>query len=197
MKKKDFRFILFFIIIVGCCLIYLFQSSYAKYRRGTSGNVEADVAGWHIKVNGEDIMNQKTLTTTIEPVFLESENHSEGVIAPGVEGYYLITIDASEVDVPFLCQITSDVSDESSIVDLKTFAYEVNPTDVENRLDYSSDTGIVQQFPKNPDVITFKIYLIWDDDTGVMDNQADTEVGVSDDSKALMKVSLHFTQINQ
>ena len=73
-KKKDLRFIVLFVVIVGCCLIYLFQSSYARYRRGISGNVSSDIASWNIKVNGEDIANKKTLTNTIEPTFLESEN---------------------------------------------------------------------------------------------------------------------------
>ena len=71
-KKKDLKFILLFIILVSCCLLYLFQSSYAKYRRKLEGTVSADIASWNIKVNGEDIANKKTLTTTIEPTFLES-----------------------------------------------------------------------------------------------------------------------------
>ena len=195
-KRKDFIFIVVFLLVVSCCLLYLFQSSYAKYRRGISGSVTGDIANWNIKVNGEDIANKKTLTSTIEPVFPEDENHNEGVIAPGSEGYYTITIDSSEVDVPFLCTIHSDVSLDSSITDLKTLSYEINPTNTENRLTYSSDTGIVQQIPRNTAQTVFKIYLVWDDETGTMDNQADTSVAVSDTSKALMKVTLHFTQIN-
>ena len=100
-NKKDLYYILIFAAIVVFCLAYLFQSSYAKYRRGITGDVEAEIASWHIKVNGEDIMNNKTLTTTIVPTFLESENTKEGVIAPGVEGYYTVTVDASDVDVIF------------------------------------------------------------------------------------------------
>ena len=87
-KKKDLKFIILFIALVSCCLLYLFQSSYAKYRRQITGSVSSDIASWNIKVNGEDIANKKTLTTTIEPTFLETENTKEGVIAPGVTGYY-------------------------------------------------------------------------------------------------------------
>lgn len=195
-KKKNLIFVCCFILIVCCCLIYLFQTSYAKYRRGITGTISSDIASWNIKVNKEDIMNKKTLTTTIEPTFDESLYHKEGVIAPGVEGYYTVTIDSSNVDVPFECSIHSESSPDSSITDLKTLSYEINPTDTENRLTYSSDTGIVQQIPRNTAQTVFKIYLVWDDETGTMDNQADTSVGVSDTSKALMKVTLHFTQIN-
>lgn len=195
-KKKDIRFIILFIIIVSCCLIYLFQSSYAKYRRGIEGNISSDIARWNIKVNGEDITNKKTLTTTIEPTFLESENNSAGVIAPGVEGYYTITIDASDVDVAFECVIHSDVASDSSISDLKTLSYEINPDNNSSRLTYSADTGIVQKIPRNTDKYVFKIYLVWDDTNGEMDNQADTQVGIDDSSQALMKVTLHFSQLN-
>lgn len=196
-KKRDLRFVILFVVIVSCCLIYLFQSSYAKYRRGVSGRVSSEIASWNIKVNGEDIMDKKELTTTIEPTFLESENSNEGVIAPGVEGYYLVTIDASEVDVNFLCTIYSTAAETSSISDLKTLSYEINPTDnTSNKLEYSPDTGIVVEIPKNTSEYVFKIYLTWDDDTGTMDNQADTSVALDDTSQALMTVDLQFSQLN-
>ena len=196
-KKRDLRFVILFVVIVSCCLIYLFQSSYAKYRRGVSGRVSSEIASWNIKVNGEDIMDKRELTTTIEPTFLESENSNEGVIAPGVEGYYLVTIDASEVDVNFLCTIYSTAAETSSISDLKTLSYEINPTDdSSNKLEYSPDTGIVVEIPKNTSEYVFKIYLTWDDDTGTMDNQADTSVALDDTSQALMTVDLQFSQLN-
>lgn len=197
-KKKDLKFIILFIVLVSCCLLYLFQSSYAKYRRQINGSVSSDIASWNIKVNGEDIANKKTLTTTIEPTFLESENTKEGVIAPGVTGYYTITIDASDVDVNFLCSIHSDVSVDSNVVDLKTLSYVVNPvSDNDEKLIYSADTGIVQQISKNTNQTVFRIYIQWDDEAGTMDNQADTEAATNDNTKALMNVTLQFSQLNQ
>ena len=197
-KKKDLKFIILFIVLVSCCLLYLFQSSYAKYRRQLEGTVSSDIANWNIKVNGEDIANKKTLTTTIEPTFLESENTKEGVIAPGVTGYYTITIDASDVDVNFLCSIHSDVSVDSNVVDLKTLSYVVNPvSDNDEKLTYSADTGIVQQISKNTNQTVFRIYIQWDDEAGTMDNQADTEAATNDNTKALMNVTLQFSQLNQ
>lgn len=196
-EKKDFRFIILFVVVVSFSLIYLFQSSYAKYRRAVSGNVSSDIAQWNIKVNNEDIANKKTLTTTIEAFFPESEYNKEGVIAPGIEGYYTITVDSSQVDVPFECSILSNVSPESIISDLKTLSYEINPTDEEKKVEYVPDTGIVQQISRNTKQTVFKIYLKWEDETGTMDNQADTVAGVNSDSKALMTVTLHFSQLNQ
>ena len=196
-KKKDLKFVILFIVLVSCCLLYLFQSSYAKYRRQLEGTVSSDIASWNIKVNGEDIANKKTLTTTIKPTFLESENTKEGVIAPGVTGYYTIVIDASDVDVNFLCTIHSDVSVDSTVSDLRTLSYVINPvSDAEERLTYSTDTGIVQQISKNTNQTVFRIYIKWDDEDGTMDNQADTEAATSDTSQALMSIKLQFSQLN-
>lgn len=196
-KKKDLKFVILFIVLVSCCLLYLFQSSYAKYRRQLEGTVSSDIASWNIKVNGEDIANKKTLTTTIKPTFLESENTKEGVIAPGVTGYYTIVIDASDVDVNFLCTIHSDVSVDSTVSDLRTLSYVINPvSDADERLTYSTDTGIVQQISKNTNQTVFRIYIKWDDEDGTMDNQADTEAATSDTSQALMSIKLQFSQLN-
>ena len=196
-KKKDLKFVILFIVLVSCCLLYLFQSSYAKYRRQLEGTVSSDIASWNIKVNGDDIANKKTLTTAIKPTFLESENTKEGVIAPGVTGYYTIVIDASDVDVNFLCTIHSDVSVDSTVSDLKTLSYVINPvSDADERLTYSTDTGIVQQISKNTNQTVFRIYIKWDDEDGTMDNQADTEAATSDTSQALMSIKLQFSQLN-
>ena len=55
-RKKDLRFLIIFVVLVSCCLLYLFQSSYAKYRKGVTGEVSADIARWNIKVNGVELV---------------------------------------------------------------------------------------------------------------------------------------------
>lgn len=196
-RKKDLRFIIFFVVIASFCLLYLFQSSYAKYRKQINGQVQSSIANWNIKVNDEDIANKKTLEGQIIPVFAGGENSASGVIAPGVEGYYTITIDASDVDVSFRLTVHSDVSSESSITDLKTLTYSINPTSTtEEKLTYSPDTGIVQDIPRNSKKFVIRVYLKWDDDTGSMDNSADTDVALDDNSQALMNVKIHFSQLN-
>ena len=105
-NKKDLRFIIIFIVIVGISLLYLAQASYAKYRRQIDGNVEATVAQWNIKVNNELINNKSVLTNDIIP-YLESNPYiKENVIAPGGTGYFDLSIDGTEVDVDFTYQIT-------------------------------------------------------------------------------------------
>ena len=54
-KKNDIKFVIVFVIVVGLSLLYLFQSSYAKYRKQIEGDVRTTIASWNIKVNNEMI----------------------------------------------------------------------------------------------------------------------------------------------
>lgn len=194
-RKKDIYFIILFVVIVSCCFLYLFQTSYAKYRREVSGNVTADIASWNIKVNNEDIANKKALTSDIELSFKNSSTHDEGTIAPGVSGTYRIVIDASDVDVNFDVVIRSEVSPLSSIPDLKTTKW--TPKDVESinyGFTYVPETGITKKINKNTEKAAFELTVMWDDENGTMDNQADTLVALDENSKALMTVTIHFSQ---
>ena len=71
-KRRDIIFIVLFITIVSISLIYLFQTSYAKYRRNTNGEVQGRVASWDIKVNNESITTNTTLTNKIVPTIDDS-----------------------------------------------------------------------------------------------------------------------------
>ena len=53
-KKNDLIFIIVFIFVVGISLLYLFQASYAKYRKQITGNLDATIAHWNVKVNNEE-----------------------------------------------------------------------------------------------------------------------------------------------
>ena len=48
-RKNDLMFILTFVVIVGITLVYLFQTSYAKYRRQTEAEMEGTIASWNNK----------------------------------------------------------------------------------------------------------------------------------------------------
>lgn len=197
-KKKDLKFLIFFLIILSFSLFYLFQSSYAKYRKQVDGNVSARIAGWNIKINNEDIANKKVLTSNIAPTFPETENTVKDVLAPGSEGYYTITIDATNVDVAFQYTIFSEVADTSSVTDLKTLSYIINPDNATaSKLEYDPATGISGSLDKNAKTLSIRIYIKWEDEDGVMTNEEDTSAAINATKQALMKVKLQFSQINK
>lgn len=190
--KKDLKFILIFVLIIGLSFFYLFQSSYAKYRKQVNGSVDSTIAKWNILVNNEDIGNKKELTNKITPTFIDDGWSKKTTLAPGSTGYYDIVIDPSKVDVFFIYELTSTTTTDSSIPDLITTGYTIGTTGTQTP--YVEGTPIKGYAAHNSSPITIRIYIKWEDKTGTMDNQTDTNVAIDQNSKALIKVGIKFSQ---
>ena len=192
-KRRDIIFIVLFITIVSISLIYLFQTSYAKYRRNTNGEVQGRVASWDIKVNNESITTNTTLTNKIVPTIDDSNYVKQGTIAPGSTGYFDLIIDATNVDVDFTYTITGEIAEETPLEDLIIKGYKVNDGSLVN---FNSTTGITGDIPMNTSQTTIRVYFEWDDsDTNNMDNQEDTEYAQNEEySEPVIKISIHFEQ---
>lgn len=197
-KKKDIKFIIIFIIIITLSFTYLFQASYAKYRKQVNAEVDAEIASWNIQINNEDIGKKKTLTNKIEPVFPGDEFTNEGVIAPGSIGYFDLIINAINVDVDFTYELTAEPSTTSSISDLKINSYIINPSETNTtQIPYTNGTKLTNTIVRNTPSTTIRMYIEWNDtDEQTMDNSADTDVGVDQNSKALINVTFNFYQKN-
>lgn len=195
-QKNDIRFILIFIIIVGISLLYLFQASYAKYRRKIEGNMEATVASWNIKVNNESINNKTVLTNDIVPVIDSNTYVKSNVIAPGSTGYFDLIINAEEVDVDFNYDISGSVAEDTPLTDLIITEYEVNGV----RTAYNESNKITGTLQKNTGNTSIRIYFKWNDnaDTETMNNKDDTDYAIdSTHQLTKIKVTIQFTQRNQ
>lgn len=194
-KKKDIYFIIIFLVIVSISFIYLFQSSYAKYKRQIEGNVDTTVASWNIKVNNETINNKSELTNYITPTIDTNQYIKSGVIAPGSTGFFLLTIDATNADVDFSYEISGTVHEDTPLNDLIITEYEQNGS----RLQYNSTNKITGDIQKNTTSTTIKVYFKWNDDTATetMDNQEDTEYAIDpNNTTTKIKVTIKFTQKN-
>lgn len=197
-NKKDLRFIVIFIVVLACSFTYLYQSSYAKYRKRVTADVDLTVAKWTIKINNEDIKNNKVLTNKLVPEFEESEYTKANVLAPGSKGYCDIVIDSSNVDVNFQISLIAKVPPESSIVDLRVTDYIINPSDTNTtKIEYSELEEIQIPVVHNTPKTTIRLFIKWDDDptTQKMDNEADTNAAVDTSSEALIEINTNFTQI--
>ncbi|MEG1350900.1 MAG: hypothetical protein RSC85_00235 [Bacilli bacterium] len=196
MKKK--LWIGLGILILLIITIYFTQETFAKYRKKIDGQAQINIANWNIKVNNESIAGKNDLTTTIVPTFLATPNTKENVIAPGSVGYYDIIINALDVDVSFSYTIFSSTDPTSNIKDLVTTAYEINPSASSVKTTYSSNTGITGSVNHNTNQITIRIHIKWNDNPTeqTMTNADDTNAAINNTSKAIMKVNLHFSQLN-
>ncbi len=194
MKKNDRRFLILFVLLLTLSLLYLFQTSYAKYRKQVKGEMQARIASWNIKVNDEDISNKTQLTNTITPVFDVNEYVNDGVLAPGSTGHFDIVVNAEDVDVDFNYEITCVVDDSTPLLDLVFTRYTINDTNY----NFTQTGKITGELTKNSTDTTFRVFFKWNDDaTNQMNNQADTEYAIDEaNEETKMKVSIKFTQKN-
>ena len=193
MKKKDIRFLIIFIVIVTFSLFYLFQSSYAKYRKQISTQMSTTIASWNIKVNNELINNKTTLTNNITPVLDANTYIKEGVLAPGSTGYFDIIMNAEDVDVDFTYEIQNEVDEDTPLLDLKFTGYSIDSGTTQT---YPAGGAITGNLTKNTGDTTIRVFFVWDDSTNnAMDNQADTEYALDENNENTnIAVSIHFTQ---
>ena len=196
-KKKEITFILIFFLSITMMLAYLFQSSYAKYRKNIEATTAFRVAAWDIKLNNESVAGKTKLTNDLVPTYTQSEFINEGVIAPGSEGYVDIKIDAKNVDVTFTYAIVVSLDEDNLVEDLKISHYQINPdyaTSTKKQLNQNSKkvTGTIEH---NTELTTIRLFINWDDsETNIMNNQADTAVAIDPDAQAIVKAEITFTQ---
>ena len=190
--NRKLKFILAIIALVFCIL--QIQQTYAKYVDTKEGDTNFTVAKWKILVNNQDITEAATMSSLINPVYVQNDNVAEGVIAPGSEGYFDLVIDASKTEVSFQYNISVTTSENSSVKDLIITGYTLNDgtlIPVDSELNNISNT--VYYYSENK-VNSLRVYFKWlDGDGESMDNSADTEASLSNNS-AKLKVNLSFIQ---
>ena len=71
MKK---RLILLVVLSIILCLFFV-QESLAKYITAADETANISIARWKILVNDEDIRDENTVNTVINPVFLGNDNY--------------------------------------------------------------------------------------------------------------------------
>lgn len=191
MKKK---LILLVVLSIILCLFFV-QESLAKYITAADETANISIARWKILVNDEDIRDENTVNTVINPIFLGNDNIAENIIAPTSEGYFDLIIDAREADVSFKYKISMSVNKNSSVKDLVATKYVVNggepiTMDINNQ---TIENTVL--YGNNNSTINIRVYIVWNDGDGsLMDNSADTLATTSGNS-AMMNVSLNFTQV--
>lgn len=190
--NRKFKIILAIIALVLC--ITQIQQTYAKYTETKEGDTDFSIAKWKILVNNNDISESATMSSLINPIYIENENVKEGVIAPGSEGYFDLVINANQTEVSFEYKISVFTSENSSVKDLIITGYTINNSaiiPVDNNL--NNITNKVNYKDTNK-IHTLRVYFKWLDGEGEsMDNNADTEASLSNRS-AKLKVNLSFIQ---
>lgn len=191
-SKRKLKLLAAFIALIIC--ITQIQQTYAKYIDVKEGNTDFTIAKWKILVNNQDITDSSTMSSLINPVYIENDNIKDGVIAPGSEGYFDIEIDSTNTEVSFTYTITLSNTDENNIKDLKITGYSQNGSAIiplDNQINSITDTVYYTDTNR---LDTIRIYFTWLDGNGeTMDNTSDTNASISGES-AKLKVNMAFIQ---
>lgn len=198
-KRHELTFLIMFFTFITLAFAFLFQASYAKYRKQISGTTKFSIAQWNIVLNDENINGKTTLEQNISPTYDKNEYVNENVIAPGSTGYVDLKIESSDVDVTFNYSLTTEIPAESSVSDLKVTHYQIDPDlGTTTKQAYDSANGpITGTIIHNTEKTTIRLFIEWDDsETNNMDNAADTEAARSTENQGIIKAIINFTQKN-
>lgn len=88
--------------------IYLAMDTYALFESNKNYDVSSDIAKFVIKVNGSEAKTEEFVVDSI--AYYENEYVIDNKIAPLVDGYFDIVIDAEEVEVSLRYDIEFDFS---------------------------------------------------------------------------------------
>ncbi len=181
---------LLIVILMALMAVFLAQITYAKYRKYAQTTVDNDIAKWNIKVNTESISNKTTLTNSISPTYLGDSYTKANVIAPGIDGFFEIDIDATDSDVSFSYEIEVDKKDANTIDDLVITGFSKEPGVVLP----NTDNTVSGEITHNTASTKIYVYLKWEDANGTMTNAQDTSATVDGVQNADVIVSIHLTQ---
>jgi len=111
MKKSIITILL--LLFLG--LIYVIYIAYGLFESEIDGNVDGNVARFTVRINNADIDNEN-YRFTIENIAYETHNNvAPGKIAPGLNFYFDIIIDPTNVDVAFVYDIAVDIPEHEEI----------------------------------------------------------------------------------
>lgn len=192
-KIKKWHLVLAICALILC--ITQIQQTYAKYLDTKEGDTDFTIAKWKILVNQQDITEASTMSSLINPVYIENEHMKEGVIAPGREGYFDLVIDSSNTEVSFRYDISVTSSENSSVNDLVITGYSLNDSEIIPVSDQLNNLSNVIYYTDTNKENKIRIYFKWRDGTGEnMNNEADTNASIQG-VNARLKASITFTQI--
>ena len=162
---------------------------------GIISNSDINISAWNIKVNNQDIINSSDITSTIELTVPETNYCKEGYLVPGAIGYFDIDVDGSNVNLPYKYTVTSVLSEDNEIADLKIIGYSV---DNGNTINYLKElnTNVELNVQANTDSIA-RVYVQWNDDTSTqtLNDVADTTLA-REEAIGSIDVTIRFEQRN-
>ena len=190
-KKKLLILICAIIFII---LIYEIIHIYAVFHSEMEANVQLKNGTWNINVNGTQISKGVDATFAIDKISTSQNEHVENnKLAPGLSGSFNIKINPENTDVSIIYDITlNEEKLTNSSLQIKT----IKETEVGNTLTQTGEntyTGVILlEDIKKGTTNTIEMEVEWIDDEN--NNEEDTKLGSTYDSKLSIPVKVHVSQ---
>lgn len=190
-KKKLLILICAIIFII---LIYEIIHIYAVFHSEMEANVQLKNGTWNINVNGTQISKGVDATFVIDKISTSQNEHVENnKLAPGLSGSFNIKINPENTDVSIIYDITlNEEKLTNSSLQIKT----IKETEVGNTLTQTGEntyTGVILlEDIKKGTTNTIEMEVEWIDDEN--NNEEDTKLGSTYDSKLSIPVKVHVSQ---
>ena len=190
MSKK--RISVLIVLAILLAVVFIVSYSYALFESDIDGTVETHPAAWHIKVNNTMISTGVTNEFTIDSInYTQTDtNVRPGKFAPGIEGYYDLTIDPTDTEVSIKYTIIlDDFENENLKIDhLQLLAGNGTLTQDAN----DNYVGIIPLGSSVTEQI--RIFLVWTNLDTDEANAADSAMGTALNPDVAIPVTVHFIQ---
>ena len=175
------------IAVIIACLIALIGGTYARYTSSGIANASAQIAKWHVTLNGTDISSQSE-NVNVALRYAENSYVKNGKIAPGSNAYFEVVLDptGSEVAIDYTFNIDSAAianalgENSTSQIAITGATYTVEDGSAQ---DATINNGTVSVSEALADVeagksVTVRVGISWDNANDA-NNASDTAQGVA------------------
>lgn len=170
--------------------IYLTMDTYALFESNKNYDVSSDIAKFVIKVNGSEAKTEEFVVDSI--AYYENEYVIENKIAPLVDGYFDIVIDAEEVDVSLRYDIEFDFS-SLSIPGLVISSITELGGNTLVLTDKDTYSGVITLADMDSSTVnTVRVSISWQNDEA--NNEVDSSWGMVADKVISIPVNVKLTQ---
>jgi hypothetical protein len=192
MKKKVLLILACMWIIISFLVI---KSTYAKYLSKLDADTNVNIASWKIRLNNQDIISNSDFSQNLELIFPGTNYANANVVVPRANGYFDLTVDASEVNLKFKYSVTCTLPSGNEIADMKISGYALEGNYNNIITVNSSLTAVEREVPASATSSTMRVFVQWEDGAGtVLDDDDDTAIALQA-KKARVQANVHFEQL--
>ena len=191
MSKKSLLLLILLWIVIS---VFIIQYTYAKYVSGVTTNTSIGVSNWDLTINNYNVINNSDFSQNLSLVFPGGTYYNANCVVPGAIGYFDITIDATNVTLPFRYTVTSSFASGNNIQDMEIVGYSTDGGNTITNLSNAVPTASTI-VAANATSSSMRVYVQWVDggQNEIMNDIVDTNVAKTQ-GKTVISATVTFEQ---